>query len=128
MCRIQRKRNKRRKDGISTTDEGEPSEQLVSPPQQSPSHSISNGYHSEQNTHTIHQPQLQNHSSISFPTVQNTIYQSITNDTPTQLSVSEHSISKRDHNGEKIPANQPLPQNHSKETTLKYPQQPPNRN
>ncbi|KAH9717388.1 NAC domain-containing protein [Citrus sinensis] len=128
LCRIQRKRNKRRKDGISTIDEGEPSEQLVSPPQQSPSHSISNGYHSEQNTHTIPQPQLQNHRSISFPTVQNTIYQSIRNDTPTQLSVSNHSISKRDHNGENIPANQPLPQNHSKETTLKYPPQPPNHN
>lgn len=128
MCRIQRKRNKRRKDGISTIDEGEPSEQLVSPPQQSPSHSISNGYHSEQNTHTIPQPQLQNHRSISFPTVQNTIYQSIRNDTPTQLSVSNHSISKRDHNGENIPTNQPLPQNHSKETTFKYPPQPPNHN
>ncbi|KAH9668822.1 NAC domain-containing protein [Citrus sinensis] len=94
LCRIQRKRNKRRKDGISTIDEGEPSEQLVSPPQQSPSHSISNGYHSEQNTHTIPQPQLQNHRSISFPTVQNTIYQSIRNDTPTQLSLppGHHSV------------------------------------
>ncbi|KAH9717398.1 NAC domain-containing protein 4 [Citrus sinensis] len=95
FCRIQRKRNKRRKDGISTTDEGESSEQLVSPPQQSPSdHSISNGYHSEQNTHTIPQPQLQNHNSSSFPTVQNTIYQSITNDTPTRLSLppGHHSV------------------------------------
>ncbi|KDO50702.1 hypothetical protein CISIN_1g0155752mg, partial [Citrus sinensis] len=111
LCRIFRRRNKKKR-GISTTDEGESSEQLVSSPQQSPcDHSISNGNHSEESTHTIPQQQLQYHNSISYPrnlNVQNTFAypQSITDDSPTQLS----------------------PGNHSEGTTHTYPQQLPNHN
>ena len=55
-------------------------------------------------THTIPQ-QLQNHNSTSYPgnlPVQNTITcpQSITNNTPAQLS--NHLISKRNHNDENL--------------------------
>ncbi|KAL9462482.1 hypothetical protein AB3S75_000481 [Citrus x aurantiifolia] len=124
LCCIKRKRNKKKKRGISTIDEGESSQQLVFPPHQSPSdRSISNGIHSEKNTPTIPPQQPQNHNSIYYHgnlTVQNTINpQSITNDTPTQLSPS---------NGENIHTHQQLPLNHSEETTLKYPQQLPNHN
>ncbi|GAY55860.1 hypothetical protein CUMW_167340, partial [Citrus unshiu] len=107
LCCIKRKWNKKKKSGISTIDEGESSQQLVFPPHQSPSdRSISNGIHSEKNTPTIPPQQSQNHNSIYYP-------QSITNDPPTQLSPS---------NGENIHTHQPLPLNHSEETTLKYPQ------
>ncbi|XP_052299876.1 NAC domain-containing protein 6-like isoform X3 [Citrus sinensis] len=113
VCCIKRKRNKKKKSGISTIDEGESSQQLVFPPHQSPSdRSISNGIHSEKHTPTIPPQQSQNHNSIYYP-------QSTTNDPPTQLSPS---------NGENIHTHQPLPLNHSEETTLKYPQQLPNHN
>ncbi|KAH9668839.1 hypothetical protein KPL70_021543 [Citrus sinensis] len=145
LCRIFRRRNKKKKRGISTTDEGESSKQLVSSPQQSPSdHSISNGNHSEESTHTIPQQQLQYHNSISYPrnlNLQNTFAypQSITDDSPTQLSPGNHLISNRNHNDENIPTNQPLLQiqnhnliscvgNHSEGTTHTYPQQLPNHN
>ncbi|XP_006465070.1 NAC domain-containing protein 7-like isoform X3 [Citrus sinensis] len=119
LCCITRKRNKKKKRGILATDEGESSQQLVSPLQQPPSdHSISNGYHGEENSPTIPQQQLQYNNSVSYPgnpTGQNTFTypQSITNNSPTQLSPSNHLISRRNHNEENIPTNQPLLQNHN---------------
>ncbi|KAH9717404.1 hypothetical protein WN944_023151 [Citrus x changshan-huyou] len=109
LCCIKRKRKKKKKRGISKADGGEPSQQLVSPPQQSPSdRPISDGVH---NTHTVPQQQPQSHNSIYYPgnpTLQNTVYpQSITNDAPTQLPQIYHLISNRNHNVESIPTNQP---------------------
>ncbi|KAK9233059.1 hypothetical protein WN943_023308 [Citrus x changshan-huyou] len=66
FSRIERKQ-KKKKHGTSTTDEGESCKQLVSPPQQSPSnHSFSYRNHSEEQTLTNSDQQLQN-QIFSYP-------------------------------------------------------------
>ena len=75
LSRIERKQ-KKKKHGTWTTDEGESCKQLVSPPQQSPSdHSFSYRNHSEEQTLSHSRQQVQN-KKFSYPgnlTQQNTI-------------------------------------------------------
>ncbi|KAL9439294.1 hypothetical protein AB3S75_024869 [Citrus x aurantiifolia] len=140
LCRIERKCEN--KHGISTSDEGESRQQLVSPIQLSPRDPRNL---SEENTSTNSQQQLPNHNLISCPgnhIEQNTptFPQVIPNASwisPTDLLSSDHLNSNRNHGEGNILTNQQQQPNHNlispfgnliEENSPTNPQLPPDSN